>query len=56
MSLLVMSLGDRFCVSRKGRTGGGAKDAKYMIISGFGYRKALVGSGWAISCSVNYWA
>ena len=48
-----MSLGDRFCVSRKGGTGGGGLDApkgcKHMAMSGLRGRKVLVGTGRAIS-------
>ena len=53
MSLLAMSLGLRFCVSRKGGTGGGwwvhPKGANSMAVSGLACRKALVGTGRAIS-------
>ena len=46
-------LGDRFCVSRKGRTGGigwvHLKGANSMAVSGLSFRNTLVGSGWAIS-------
>ena len=49
MSYLAMSLGDRFCVSRKGGTGGGGwvhpKGANSMAISGFACEKPLVGAG-----------
>ena len=52
---LVMSLllGLRFCTSRKGGTGGSVwvhpKGATSVAASGRDYRKALVGTGWAIS-------
>jgi len=50
MSLLV---GLRFCTSRKSGTGGSGwvhpKGATSMAASGHDYRKALVGTGWAIS-------
>ena len=53
VSFLVMSLGLRFCASRKGRAVGGGcvhpKGANSMAGSGLGYRKALIGTGWAIS-------
>jgi len=53
MSLPPMSLGLKFCASRKGRTGEGGwvhpKDANGMATSGLGCRKAMVGTGWAIS-------
>ena len=53
MSLPAMSLGLRFCVSRKGRTGGGwwvhPKGANSMAASGVVFRSDLVGTGWAIS-------
>jgi len=53
MSLPAMSFGDRFCLSRKGRTGGGGwvhlKSANSMAVSGLGSRKALVGTRRAIS-------
>ena len=46
MSLPAMALGDRFYVSRKGGTGGGAwvlpKGEHSMAVSGFAYRKTLV--------------
>ena len=48
-----MSLGDRFCVSRKDGTGGGGwvhpKGANSMAMSGLHGRKVLVGTGRAIS-------
>ena len=53
MSLPAMSLGDNFCVSRTGGTGGGGwvhpKGANSMAVSGLACRKALVGTGRAIS-------
>jgi len=53
MSLLAMSLGHGFCASRKGRTGGGGwvhpNGAKSTAAFGLGYKKALMGTGWAIS-------
>jgi len=48
-----MSLGLRFCVSRKGGTGGGGwvrlKGANSMAASGLIFRSDLVGTGRAIS-------
>jgi len=53
MSLPAMSLGLRFCVSRKGQTGGGEwvhpKGANSMAASGLILRSDLVGTGRAIS-------
>jgi len=53
MSLLAMSLGLRFCVSRNGGTGGGGwvrpKGANRMTESGLVFRSDLVGTGRAIS-------
>ena len=53
MSLPAMSLGLRFCVSRKGRTGGGGwvhpKGANSMAASGLVFRSDVVGTGRAIS-------
>jgi len=53
MSLSAMSLGLRFCVSRKGRTGGGGwvnpKGANSMAASGLIFRSDLVGTGRVIS-------
>ena len=53
MSLAAMSLGLRFCVSRKGGTGGGGwvhpKGANSMATSGLVLRSDLVGTGSAIS-------
>ena len=49
MSLPAMSLGLRFCVSRKGGTGGGGwvhpKGANSMAASGLVFRSDLVGTG-----------
>ena len=43
-------LGDRFCVSGKGRLVGVPEECKHcMAMSGLGFRKVLVGNGWAIS-------
>ena len=48
-----MSLGDSFCDSRKGGTGGGGwvhlEGANSMAVSGLRGRKVLVGTGRAIS-------
>jgi len=53
MSLPVMSLGLKFCVSRKGGTGGGEwvhlKGANSMAATGLVFRSDLVGTGRAIS-------
>ena len=53
MSLPAMSLGLRFCVSRKGGTGGGGwvhpMGANSMAVSGLIFRSDLVGTGRAIS-------
>ena len=53
MSLPAMSLGLRFCVSRKGGTGGGGwvhpKGENSMATSGLIFRSDLVGTGRAIS-------
>jgi len=53
MPLLAMSLGLRFCMSRKGGAGGGGwvqlKDANSMAVSGLVSRNDLVGTGRAIS-------
>jgi len=53
MSLPAMSLGLRFCVSRKGWTGGGGwvhpKGANSMVVSGLIFRRDLVGTGRAVS-------
>ena len=53
MSHLAMSLGDRFCDSRKGGTGGGGwvhpEGANSMAVSGLHSRMVLVGTGRAIS-------
>ena len=49
VSLPAMSLGDRFCVSRKGGTWGGGwvhpKGANSMVTSGLAFRSDLVGTG-----------
>ena len=53
MSLPAMSLGLRFCVSRKGGIGGGgwvhSKGANSMAASGLVFRSDLIGIGRAIS-------
>jgi len=53
MSLLAMSLGLRFCMSRKGGTGGGGwvhpKGPNSMAASGLVFKSDLVGTGRAIS-------
>ena len=53
ISLPAMSLVLRFCLSRKDRTGGGGwvhlKGANSMAVFGLACRKALVGTGRAIS-------
>ena len=53
MSHPAMSLGDRFCDSRKGGTGVGGwvhpEGANSMAVSGLRGRKVLVGTGKAIS-------
>jgi len=53
MSLPATSLGLRFCVSRKGGTGGGGwvhlKSANSMAMSGLVLRSNVVGTGRAIS-------
>ena len=53
MSLLAVSFGLRFCVSRKGGTWGGGwmhpKGANSMDVSGLVSRNNLVGTGRAIS-------
>ena len=53
MSLPAMSLGLRFCMSRKGGTGGGGwvhpKGANSMAVSGLVSRNNLVGTERAIS-------
>jgi len=53
ISLPAMSLGDRFCMSRKGGKGGGWRvypnGVNIMAVSELSYRKALVGLGWVIS-------
>ena len=56
MPILVMSFGDRFCMSLKGGTGGGGwvhpQGANSMVASGLSYRKTLVGTEWFISVLV----
>jgi len=53
MSLLALSLGLRFCASRKGGTGGGGRVSTMgpgdVAASGCSCRKPLVGTGWATS-------
>ena len=53
MSLPAMSLGLRFCASRKGGIGGGGRVSTLgpgnMAASGLSCRKSLVSPGWAIS-------
>ena len=53
MSHPAMSLGDRFCNSRKGGTGGGGwvhpEGANSMAVSGLRGIKVLAGTGRAIS-------
>jgi len=53
MSLPAMSLGFRFCVSRKGRTGGGGwvhpKGVNSMAENGLIFKSSLVGTGRAIT-------
>ena len=53
MSHPAMSLGDRFCDSRKGGTGGGGwvhpEGENSMAVSGLRSRKVLVGTERAIS-------
>ena len=48
-----MSLGDKFYVNRKGGTGGGRwvylKGANSMAVSGLGFRKAPVSTGWPMT-------
>ena len=48
MSYPAMSLGDRFCVSRKGGTGGGgwvhSKGANSMTVSELASEKSLIGA------------
>ena len=52
-----MSLGDRFCDSRKGRTGGGGwvhpEGANSMAVSELRGRKVLVGRAISIDFSIN---
>ena len=53
MSLPAMSFGDRFCISRKGGTGGGVwvhpRGTNSAAMSGLSFRNTLVGTGWTIS-------
>lgn len=59
MSLTVMSLGDRFCISRKGmmeKLGGFTHRVKSMAMSGLRCGKALVGTGWTIILLLYKWA
>ena len=53
MSLPALPLGDRFCVSINGGTRGGwwvhLQGVISIAVSGLGFRKALVGTGWAVS-------
>ena len=53
MSLPTMSLGLRFCASRKGGTEGGGRVSTLgpcnMAASGLSWRKPLISPGWAIS-------
>ena len=57
--LPAMSLGLRFCASRKGGTVGGgwvsALSLGSMAASGLGLEKLLVGAGWAISPTLHKW-
>ena len=50
MSYLVISMEDRFCLSRKGGTGGGGwvhpKSANSMIMSGLGHEKPWLECKW----------
>jgi len=49
MSLPAMSFGDRFCISRKGGTGGGMwvhpRGTNSMTVSGLSFRNTLAGTG-----------
>ena len=49
LSLPAMPFGDRFCMNRKGGTGGGGwvcpKAAKNMAMSGLSFRNTLVDTG-----------
>ena len=53
MSLGTTFLGDKFCFSRKGRTGRSGwmhpNDVNSIAISGLSFRNTLVGAGWAAS-------
>jgi len=53
MSLLVMSLGHKFCASRKGGIGEGGEISTMgpgnMVACGISCRISLVGTGWATS-------
>ena len=49
MSLLAVSFGDRFCVSRKDRTGVGGLVRLMGANTGLGFEKVLVGTRWAVS-------
>ena len=49
---------DRFCASRKGRTGGGGwvhhfRLAVHMVAVAAGYRKGLVSTGWPVLVQTN---
>jgi len=49
VGIQAMSLGDRFLLSRKDGTGRGAwVHMNRTAMSGLSFRKALVGTGWAI--------
>jgi len=60
MSLPAMSLGLRFCVRKKGGTGGGEwvhpKGANSMAVSGLVSINDLVGTGRAISVFWHKWS
>ena len=53
MSLLAMSLGDRFCTSSKDGTGGGgwvhSKSINSTAMSQLGFVKGLYVTGWTVS-------
>ena len=57
MSFPAMSLGLRFCASRKGGTGGGGRVSTLgpgnMAASGLSCKKHLVSTGWATSLHVD---
>ena len=59
MSRLAISSGDRFCVSRKGGSGGGGwahtKGAESMVMSGLGIEKSPWLDGPYLSC-LHKWA